>query len=469
MKSTILKSKDIISSLRIDGSYHLSEAVLFEKCITKRDFKPLSEFSLRIFTAGRNKRNYTLKDYGYPYLSNSEVIAQNPFSNCKYNSKKYGYDINALLMKGMIVTGRVGAIGQTAFITKEFEEKHAMGSDNIIRIVPKDVNVNGFLFAYLTSMIGNAFLWKHATGGVQPYINEAMVGLIPVPIFSTIKQRQIQDLITDTSDLRVQANKLLEEAEMILKRNAGLRNLNSEDYDYYGPHSINRKVSCFTKNISNIGTISINAFNHSKRISNTVKSVNICCKTLKLYDVLDDNKFFTTGSFPRIEVHSDKGIMLINQSDIFDTMIKGKKISRRKVKVDNLVQYGEVLIAGVGTLGDNELFCRVVFANEGLQGQLVSGEFIRMKTNESIPPGYLFTWLNSDYGFRFIRSTQSGTKQCRPIHKLLMEIPIPILENEIMFEIHNIVKKAHSLRYKASLKENQAIQLVEKEIEQWQQ
>lgn len=46
--------------------------------------------------------------------------------------------------------------------------------------------------------------------------------------------------------------------------------------------------------------------------------------------------------------------MLINQSDIFDTLIKGKRISRRNVKIDNLVNYGEVLIAGVGTLGDSE-------------------------------------------------------------------------------------------------------------------
>lgn len=48
--------------------------------------------------------------------------------------------------------------------------------------------------------------------------------------------------------------------------------------------------------------------------------------------------------------------MLINQSDIFDTVIKGKYISKRNVNLSNLVEYGEVLIAGVGTLGENETF-----------------------------------------------------------------------------------------------------------------
>jgi hypothetical protein len=184
--------------------------------------------------------------------------------------------------------------------------------------------------------------------------------------------------------------------------------------------------------------------------------------------VLDEKQIFSTGSFPRIEVKSNNGIMLINQSDIFDTIIQGKRISKRKVKTDNLAQYGEVMIAGVGTLGENETFCRVIFANEDIQGQLVSGEFIRMNTNSEIPSGYLYAWLNTDYGFRLIRSTQSGTKLCRPIPRLLLKLPVPVLDESIMLEIHNMVTKAHTLRYQANQKELQAIQLVENEIEQWQ-
>ena len=161
--------------------------------------------------------------------------------------------------------------------------------------------------------------------------------------------------------------------------------------------------------------------------------------------------------------------MLINQKDIFDTIIKGKRISRRKVKTDSLVEYGEVLIAGVGTLGENETFCRAIFANEDLQDQLVSGEFIRMKTNEKYLSGYLFAWLNSDYGFRLIRNTQTGTKLCRPIPRLFLQIPVPVLKEAQMIEIDQIIKKAHTLYHLANLKENQAISLVEKEIESWQQ
>ena len=160
--------------------------------------------------------------------------------------------------------------------------------------------------------------------------------------------------------------------------------------------------------------------------------------------------------------------MLINQTDVFDINIKGKTIYKKYLKNIKLVEYGEVLIAGVGTLGETETFCRCVFANEKLKDQLVSGEFLRMKTVADIPSGYLYAWLSSDYGFRMIRSTQSGTKQCRPIQKLLLDIPVPLLSQEEMCSIDEKVRYAHSLRYKASINENKAITMVEQEIEKWQ-
>ena len=125
------------------------------------------------------------------------------------------------------------------------------------------------------------------------------------------------------------------------------------------------------------------------------------------------------------------------------------------------------MIAGVGTLGEGESFCRTIFANEDLVGQLVSGEFIRMKSNGRVPSGYLYTWLNSEYGFRLIRFTQSGTKLCRPIQKLLLQQPIPILDQDVMNRIDNIVKEAHSKRHEANMLELRAVQMVEQEIEKW--
>ena len=465
MKCRVINSQEVLLSKRFDGSYHNAEVNIYSSVIERHSSFKLKDYCTEIFTSGRNKRVYTTKEFGYPFLSNSDVVAAAPLASCKYSSKKYGFDEKAILRKGMILTGRVGAIGQTAFVPGYLEAYNAMGSDNIIRICVKPEERNGFIYAYLASKIGNLSFWKHATGGVQPFITDAMVGELPIPDFPEAFQKEVDDLIQESARLREEATEALEDASKLLKHYASLSDLTEADYDYYGPRSYERQVSCFVKSRKDIDSTTINAFNHSERIKNTKDKIT--CLTRPLKDLIINGDVFSTGSFPRIEVKEDKGIMLINQSDIFDTIIRGKHISKRNVKLSNLVEYGEVLIAGVGTLGQNETFCRCIYANEDLVNQLVSGEFIRMKTIEEIPSGYLYTWLSSDYGFRFIRNLQTGTKLCRPIPRLLLEIPVPIIESNKMKEIHDIVTDAHTKRYKANCLVKQAIGMIENEIEHW--
>lgn len=465
MKFRVINSKNIYKEKRFDGSYHNAEVNIYNDVITSHSEHNLSFYCSEIFTSGRNKRTYTLPEFGYPFLSNSDASSQNPFVTCKYNSKKYGFDETALLKGGMILTGRVGAIGQTTFVPKYWERFKVMGSDNIIRIIVKPDYKNGFIYAYLASKVGNLSFWKHATGGVQPFITDTMVGSLPIPQFPETFQEEVDDLMQGASRLREEATDELNEAEKILKEAAKLRDLTPEDYDYYGLNNSGRKVSCFIRKRKDIDTTTINAFNHSERIRNTKASIT--CPTVPLKEVLLGGDTFSTGSFPRIEVKEGCGIMLINQKDIFDTIVKGKYISKRNVKTNNLVEYGEVLIAGVGTLGENETFCRAIYANEDLVGQLVSGEFIRLKTNGKVSSGYLYAWLASDYGFRLLRNLQAGTKLCRPIPRLVLEIPVPVVEKETMEEIDKLVKDAYTKRYLANCNERKAISLVEQEIESW--
>ena len=287
---------------------------------------------------------------------------------------------------------------------------------------------------------------------------------MPIPQINSIIKDKVDALIQESCALREEATTDLQKADDLLKEMTHLRKLNTEDYDYFGQHSATRKPSCFIRKISEISSRSINAFNYSERLE---RLINLIPAHRPLRDFLLGNTTFSTGSFPRIEVKEGKGVMLINQSDAFDTIIKGKWISTRNVNLNNLVDYGEVIIAGVGTLGENETFCRALFANEDLKGQLISGEFIRMKTIKDIPSGFLYAWLNSDYGFRLIRGTQAGTKLCRPIPEAFLDIPVPILSKEDMNEIDRMVREAHTKRHIANKKELEAIAMVEAESEKW--
>lgn len=451
--------------MRMDGSYHNADINVYDDILQEHSSHCLDFYCSSIYTTGRGRRVYTRPDHGVPFLSNSDMTTQDPLMSCNYMSRKYGYDEPSLLKGGMILTGRVGAIGQTAFVPKYWEKHSMMGSDNIIRIVVNEQYKNGFIYAYLASKYGNLSFWKHTTGGVQPFITDKMVAELPIPDMSVAFQQEVDDLIQESARLREEAADMLEKSKNLLKEKAGLDNLVSEDYDYYGHRSADRKASCFSIKRKDITTTTINAFNLSERIRKTKEKIQ--SRYVRLGDVIENARTFSSTSSSSVEVSPNNGVMFVNQKDIFDNIIKGKWVSKRGFNPANCIQQGEVLVACDGTLGESEFFCHALYAGEELSGKLISSHFMRMRGNGTIPMGYLFAWLDTDYGFRFIRNTQAGTKICHPIQKLFVEIPVPLIDSDSMQKIDRLVREAHTKRYQANCNERKAISMVEKEIESW--
>ena len=462
MKTGVVSHGFIVSQMRLDGNFHLSDGLIVRKIVKKAPYqiKNIEDVCSDIYCPGIFRRNY-LKT-GVPFLGGGDIQKQ-ILDSGKYlrESTTPNYEI-LQIKKGWSLVTCGGTIGDTVFATNLHAK--CWVSQHVMRVIPQNIK-EGMLYAYLASKYGKLLLTTNTYGSVIPTLNADSIGKLPIPIFPDSFQKEIDDLIQQSAALRETASNEIEEAVKLLKTYTKLTDLTEEDYDYYGPHSYGRSTSCFVRKRKDIDSTTINAFNHSERIRNTKNKIK--CATAPLKNLLINNDTFSTGSFPRIEVREGHGIMLINQSDIFDARFNGKYISKRNVNLNNLVEYGEVLIAGVGTLGEGETFCRTIFANEDLTGQLVSGEFIRMKTTEEMPSGYLYTWLSSDYGFRLIRNLQTGTKLCRPIPRLVLEIPVPILEKEQMVEIDKQVKEAHTKKYRAKCLERKAIAMVEQEIEKW--
>ncbi|WP_311562820.1 methylation-associated defense system restriction endonuclease subunit S MAD5 [Prevotella histicola] len=461
--ATINNSMISKGQMRMEGKFFLNETSLLcmplernaDKCVTL-------ETVADVMNPPVFKRQFcSPTERAVQYFQSSDVnIASESSSVFVY--KPQAERIKAIVHKGDILVTGFGTIGNARLISRH--QDGVCYANNVARIRTKGEVLNGYIYAFMASKYGSAQLNKNASGSVVRYIEAPGIKKVLIPNTRVSFQQEVDDLIQKSARLREEAADMLEKSKNLLKEKAGLDNLVSEDYDYYGHRSADRKVSCFSIKQKEITTTTINAFNYSRRILNTKSKIQ---STVPLKEVLLYNDVFSTGSFPRVEVSGNNGIMLINQSDIFDAIIKGKRISKRRVKTDNLVEYGEVLIAGVGTLGDSEKFCHVIFANEDLVGQLVSGEFIRMKTTKEVTSGYLFAWLDTDYGFRLIRNTQAGTKLCRPIPRMLLEIPVPLIDSDSMQEIDRLVREAHTKRYQANCNERKAISMVEKEIESW--
>lgn len=467
MKVSTINIKNVRSArLRTDASYHLSEGQIVQNDIVSSPYPlmQIKDVSNDIFIGNRAKRIYVSSiEHGIPFLSSSDIL-KGDLEHVKLASKKYTPEIDRMLLqKGWTLISRSGTIGNCAFANAKHAQK--LASEHVIRLVPNNILRGGLVYAYLASKYGHSLLTQGTFGAVIQHIEPDFVGSLPIPHFPETFQEEVDDLMQEASRLREEATDELNEAEKILKEAAKLRDLTPKDYDYYGLNNSGRKVSCFVRKRKDIDTTTINAFNHSERIRNTKASIT--CPTVPLKEVLLGGDTFSSNSCPSIEVKPEHGVMFINQKDIFDNIVKGKWISKRNISLDKLVEYGEVIVACDGTLGENELFCRALFANEDLQGALISTHFIRMKTNEKVPSGYLYIWLNSDYGFRFIRNCQAGTKLCHPIPKMFLEIPVPVVEKETMEEIDKLVKDAYTKRYLANCNERKAISLVEQEIESW--
>ena len=448
MKTGIIKPNDIHKEMRFDGSYHLADSQVYEKLVYSHKWQPLCTLTSSIFTSGRNKRMYTAAQYGYPFLSNSDVVSANPFLTCKYDSIKYNHDPSGFLKEGMIVTGRVGAIGQTSFISKRFEDKNAIGSDNIIRIVCSPAVRNGYVYAFLASKIGNLMFWKHSTGGVQPYITDKMVASIPVPVFPDALQQEIDMLIREAASLRDKAAELL--SACISEIEANIQP--TLTHKHTGRVSIKDINNSYNKRFeANYHISDGSEVDKYIRENFEWKSLSDVCLSISRPDI-----------FKRYYVQN--GIPFLGGSDIFLAIPDGGKYLS-KTKTINIpalkVENGWILMPRSGTIGN------VVLSHDGHAQKLVSEHVIRLVPNDILRGGYVYAFLSSSLGKALIQRPIFGAAIQHVESPHLSRIPIPVLPDDLMNSIHERIMTHKDCLSEACKKELKAISMVEAEIESW--
>lgn len=447
MKTRTISSKDIFKTMRFDGSYHNADVNVYSGVIERHSEQRLKFYCTEIFTSGRNKRVYTSEAFGYPFLSNSDVVSANPFLSCKYSSKKYGYDEKALLKKGMILTGRVGAIGQTAFVPEYLEKAKAMGSDNIIRICVKPEYQNGFIYAYLASRVGNLSFWKHATGGVQPFITDAMVGELPIPKFLDEFQEEVDDLIQESARLREEAADALKKAHDIIE-------------EKFGVASEKKSSRVSIQSIISSHNTRFEAFYHtsSNRSVYDYITSNFEYKTL---GELTSN-IFRPGIFKREYVAN--GVTFLGGADILMAIPDSdKKLSYRQVErmPELKVKKNWILVTCGGTIGNT------VLIDAQLEKCVISQHVMRVVPKDDILKGYLFAVLSSKIGKDLITMFTTGSviPQIEAHHLEL--VPVPLLDKGLMEQIDGLVSSYVTKIEESKQKEIAAINMVEAEIEKW--
>ena len=455
MRYKFISSQKIQNQQKIKASYFLSDGVLREEKVKSMPYDFLIDtvdYCSNI--GGINKRIYVDKANGIPLVSMTEMLTHNPHKSCKYVSKTIGIHTYKHLFKNqMIVASVVGAIGELAYVNEL-----AVGSvtgNNIIKFLSNKDGYNGFLYAYLCGSYGNQILRKLKGGAVQSYVDPELFKKIPIPRLTNKVRLQTHNLMESASRLRVEANNLLEKSVLLIENEMGLSKmvLNNE-----------KKVS--SKLLFSNYNKRFNSSAYLNYGQNTIKSL----EGRKITNISGLGFDVTRpGIFKRIKVKQGQGFPYIKGAELVkvNPFSSCEYLSKTKTPfLEELrLRENQILLTCAGTVGETRLITKE-FEEKNAVG---SQDIIRIDAeNSTISQLYLFAYLRTKTAYSYMQSLKYGAviERVEPFH--IESLPVFVTsEEKYQIIVQNIKQYSENL-YLAFKKEESAIEIVEKEIEQWE-
>lgn len=149
--------------------------------------------------------------------------------------------------------------------------------------------------------------------------------------------------------------------------------------------------------------------------------------------------------FTRLDCEPTHGVELVTQSDMFLAEPRGRVIRRDSMPEPerHFIERGQVLIAGAGTLGENEIYGRALFADGRLAGKYVGPHAMTLVLEDSADDFSLFAyaWLASPTGMQAIRAASYGTKILGLRKDLLTTLPVPIAPNAVVRRVAGLIRR----------------------------
>lgn len=202
---------------RFDGSYHVPVVDAIVEHLKKHAAEVTtvgdSKISRNVILAGIFKRTYVEEGCGYPFLGGKEITQLSPKVE-KYLSKpvhKNRYEKELKVEENMILVSDRGTIGKVALVPKHWNG-YAV-SQNVLKLVPANNNIAGYLYVFLASDIGNVLINRQTYGSVVDMIDNNSLINVEVPILKNqTVQAEINSLALQANEKRYQAYLLEQEA-----------------------------------------------------------------------------------------------------------------------------------------------------------------------------------------------------------------------------------------------------------------
>lgn len=408
---------------------------------------------------GRFKRIYCEAGCGEPFYLPSQLTDIYPKAE-KNISALTKCNMSALKLKPKtLLLTRSGTIGSISYVSKTIEG--TVFSDDVIRVTFKDDIDLGYVYAYLKTKTGNLMLTTNGYGSVITHIEPEHLATVPIPDAPEVIKKHINDLIVKSYALRDESNVLIDKATGLLVNELQFPDINSFDVELY-------------KKKANVDTFSVKLSEMAGRIDASfhVPIVDAIVEHMKRYsaevttvgDKRISKDIILPGRFKRVYVEEGYGRVFIGGKQILELDPTNKKYLSLVHHGDRISKQLELhenmtLITCSGTIG------RVTLVGKHWENWTANQHIIRVVPASKDIAGYLSIFLASEYGYPLITHYTYGSVVDEIDDTHVSSIPFPLLKNsEIQRHINALALEASEKRYEAYKLEQQALQIVDKEV-----
>lgn len=466
LKYTSVSLSEVYNNkLRLEASsFSIESKVAKEKVLNNKYgvVKLWSENGLleSAFHRPRFKRIY-VETKQIPFFQPSSITEVYP-KPARYISAKTDTDLESLkVKKGMLLMTVSGTIGKVAIVGKKLDNQ--VFSHDLLRLKGKGEYDTGYIYSYFLTEVGQQILQSNNYGAVIQHIEPEHLQSIIIPNAPENLKKEIHELVVESYNLRDESNDLIDEAEKILYEELHLKPIDKLEVEYFDDSVVLRNYSTKLSELKFRfdGSYHLPQFDtieqHLEKFAKEIKRVN---------DKEVSESIVLPGRFKRTYVDSmEHGIKFIGGKQINDlNPVSEKYLSKAmhntRIGKELLLHENCILITRSGTIG------KVSVVPRHWENWAANEHIIRVFPKTKEVAGYLFCWLNSDYGNVLIKKYTYGSVVDEIDTNHVGDIPFPILKNQQkQKEINDLVLKANELRYKAHLKEQQAIKKMEEILE----
>ncbi|MBM3149085.1 MAG: hypothetical protein FJZ88_03530, partial [Chloroflexi bacterium] len=388
---------------RLDGGYYAQEVTTALRSVKDcgLEVEPLNKVVSEIFILGRFRRIYaTDRESGWPYLSASEALEFRPTSE-RWIAKDHAprQAASHFAKAGWILISASGTVGRTVLATRRLERFFL--THDLLRVVPRHSPPVGYVYAYLSTWIGQALMSKNQYGSAIKHLEPHHLVGVPVPLLPDDEQQAIHNEIMRAYALRDEANELLDEADELLHKELELPRFD-ESLVPYLPSPPRPQTSHPEMPHPKAFTVSVLELNDRLDVSYHVPVARTAIELLhkgkyipfRLRELTDDIRI--PPRFKRIYVQKEYGVPFLRPSHLPQMRPYDLGYISRLTKVlDSLVLHkGDVLITTDGTVG------RIAIVTSRIAGWAGSNNVARITYGtQDFGNGFLAAFLSTPYGF----------------------------------------------------------------------